>query len=340
MRPINEDGSWGSKQKKEYILNENDEKIYDPKKRQYKCRSIPSTDWNDRGKADEWRKAWEDAANAELERLGFESRIDRRTYEEQGIEKVATVHMGVAASQMEQRGIRTDRGNQNREIAVTNQRLRQLKARIAKLQTWLKEEAANAELPNLADIVANILSQRVQAGKSGRYQSISNLKVASKMLNFLQENEIKDMAGLEEKVKSMHRKQYDIRDKLKPIEHRLKTLNEHIAQTDVCLQHKSVCRQYQQLKPKNQAVFAEKHRAEISLFESAERYLKGIMNGKTVLPIKAWKAEQTKLAEQHAKLNKEYVLLKAGVQEVEQMRRGVRDIIRKDERKTHSRHSL
>ena len=43
VTPFNEDGSWGSKQKKEYILDENGEKIYDKKKRQYKCKSVPST---------------------------------------------------------------------------------------------------------------------------------------------------------------------------------------------------------------------------------------------------------------------------------------------------------
>ena len=81
MRPINENGTWSGKQKKEYILDRNGNKIYDPKKRQYKCRSIPSTDWNNRENADIWRAVWEDMANAELERLGFDTRIDRRTYE-------------------------------------------------------------------------------------------------------------------------------------------------------------------------------------------------------------------------------------------------------------------
>ena len=42
---------------------------------------------------------------------------------------------------MEKRGIRTERGGLNREIEVTNQKLRQLKARICELQNWLKEEA-------------------------------------------------------------------------------------------------------------------------------------------------------------------------------------------------------
>ena len=323
MRPINEDGSWGGKQKKEYILNHDGGKIYDPQRRQYKCRSIPSTDWNDRGKADEWRKDWEDAANAELERLGYESRIDRRTYEEQGVEKIPTVHMGAAASQMERKGIRAERGDINRSIEVTNQHLRQLKARIVKLQTWLKEETGNAEPPSLAEVVANILSQKAQPGKSGRYQSVANLKAASKMLNFLQENQIKDMAGLEEKVKSMYGTQLAIRDQLKPMERRLKVLDEHIQQASMYMQYKAVYRQYQEQKPKKQAAFAEKHHAEITLFESAERYLKGVMNGKTTLPMKVWRMERAELGTERNRLNQDYISLKDEIRTVEQIKKNV-----------------
>ena len=57
-----------------------------------------ATDWNYRDNADKWRKSWEDMANAELERLGFDSHIDRRTYEEQGIELISTVRLGAIVS--------------------------------------------------------------------------------------------------------------------------------------------------------------------------------------------------------------------------------------------------
>ncbi len=75
-----------------------------------------------------------------LEQNGHAERVDHRSYERQGIDQIFTVHLGVAASAMEKRGIRTGRGDLNREIEVTNQKLRQLKARISKLQDWLKEE--------------------------------------------------------------------------------------------------------------------------------------------------------------------------------------------------------
>ena len=73
---------------------------------------------------------------------------------------------------MEKRGIRTERGDLNREIEVTNKRLRQLKARISKLQNWLKEETQNTELPTLAACIQGILSRKAQAGKPGYSQSL------------------------------------------------------------------------------------------------------------------------------------------------------------------------
>ena len=143
-------------------------------------------------KAEEWRAAWTQLCNQCLEQNGHGSRIDHRSYERQresgnpAADQIPTVHLDVAASTMEKRGIRTGRGDLNREIEVTNQKLRQLKARISKLQNWLKEEAENTEPPTLADYIQGILSRKAQAGKPGYSQSLYNLKDAAKMLNFLQ----------------------------------------------------------------------------------------------------------------------------------------------------------
>ncbi len=116
MRPFNEDNTWGARQKKEYILDRGGNKIYDKKRRQYKCKSVPSTDWNGHTKAEEWRAAWTEAVNTELERRGFGERIDHRSYERQGKEEIPTVHLGVATTQMERKGIATNRGGINREV--------------------------------------------------------------------------------------------------------------------------------------------------------------------------------------------------------------------------------
>lgn len=100
--------------------------------------------------------------------------------------------------------LRTERGNINREIEVTNQRLRQLKARISKLQNWLNEEAANTEPPTLADVIQDILSRRGQ----GSYAVVRSLKEAVNMLDFLTANRIMDMVRLEEKVMGLYGRQW------------------------------------------------------------------------------------------------------------------------------------
>ena len=148
---------------------------------------------------------------------------------------------------MEKRGIRTERGDINREIQVTNQKLRELKARLVKLQNWVKEEAANTEPPTLADVIQSILSRRGQDGQSSRYQTIGNLRNTSKVLNFLTANKIFDMAGLNEKVNAMVGKQYDMRDKLKKVERRMATLDEHIQHSGNFKAYRGVKAQYQKL---------------------------------------------------------------------------------------------
>ena len=50
--------------------------------------------------------------------------------------------MGVAASQMEQRGIRTEKGNVNREIAQQNKLLKEIKARLTQLYNWSKRKTS------------------------------------------------------------------------------------------------------------------------------------------------------------------------------------------------------
>ena len=234
-----ERGAWGAKQKKEYILDSDGNKIYDPKKRQFKCKSVPATDWNEQTKAEEWRAAWAEICNQALEQNGHAERVDHRSYVRQGIDQIPTVHLGVAASAMEKRGIRTERGDLNREIEVTNGRLRQLKARIGKLREWLKEEAKNTAPPTLADYIQSILTRKAQAGKSGYSQSLYNLKDAANMLNFLTANGIEDMAGLDEKFKSMIGEQLHIQGKLKPVEWRMNTLKKHIEQSDIYFKYTS-----------------------------------------------------------------------------------------------------
>jgi hypothetical protein len=143
--------------------------------------------------------------------------------------------------------------------------LRQLRARISKLQNWLKEEAANSEPPTLADVIQGILDRQ---DSQNRYGQIRNLKTAAKVLNFLISNNITDMAGLTEKVADMYDRRGDLGGRLNRIDRRIKTLDEHIRQAGYYKEHRELYRQYQQIKrPKKRTAFKKKNYTGIALLQ-------------------------------------------------------------------------
>ena len=317
VRPLNDDGSWGAKQRKEYILDKNGKKIYDRKKRTYKCNTVPTTDWNEKTKAEEWRSAWAEICNQTLEQNGQADRVDHRSYERQGIDQIPTVHLGTAAFQMEKRGIRTERGDLNREIEVTNAQLRQVKARINKLQNWLHEEHADIDAPTLGEYVERILNRKAQEGRSQRTQTSYNLQDGSKLLFFLEHNKIWSMEAFDEYLSSMLRRQGDMQSELKTVERRIATLEKHLEQSDIYFRFSGK----KKLSESDQI-----------LFDAAKKYLQGVMNGRTRIPIKAWKRELADLTDQKKLLYYKYTQLKVEVKNVEQIRRSVDGIIREEER--------
>ena len=109
LRPLKENGQWGAKCRKAYDLDENGQRIPDGKGG-WKNHREDTTDWNDKGNVEIWRAAWAAYTNRALESAGRPERIDHRSYKRQGIDKIPSVHLGPAASQMEKRGIRTDKG--------------------------------------------------------------------------------------------------------------------------------------------------------------------------------------------------------------------------------------
>ena len=202
MRPLNEDTTWGAKSKKEYILDENREKIK-LKNGNYKTRKINTTDWNEQDKAEEWRKAWADITNKYLEENSIQNKVDHRSYLRQGIEQIPTIHLGVSATQMEKKGIATDRGNINREIKHQNAILREISRRIKALLNWIrgigKEEKAENEntkstLPpkeNLLSFFENLIHKNADKNNADLEKYIESYQLL-KEKNITSINQLKD----------------------------------------------------------------------------------------------------------------------------------------------------
>ena len=84
--------------------------------------------WNSDEQLVAWRAAWADEVDLCLEQKGLDTRIDHRSFADQGKDEQPTVHEGVAARAMEKKGIVSDRCELNRQIKRDNALLRQLKA--------------------------------------------------------------------------------------------------------------------------------------------------------------------------------------------------------------------
>ncbi len=110
MRPLTENGEWGAKTKKVYVLDENGERIplIDKKtgkqkvdkrnRKQWKCQTVESTDWNSRENAMMWRRDLAETINATNEQLGIAVHWEHRSFKEQGIDKEPTIHIGAVAN--------------------------------------------------------------------------------------------------------------------------------------------------------------------------------------------------------------------------------------------------
>ena len=120
IRPLMPNEKWGAKCRKVYDLDDRGQRILDGKGG-WKNHREDTTDWNDWGKAEVWRAAWVDYANRALEANGRPERIDHRSYKRQGIDKIPTIHMGVAATRMERGASRRTRATStDRSTRTTN----------------------------------------------------------------------------------------------------------------------------------------------------------------------------------------------------------------------------
>ena len=150
---LTENGEWGAKTKKVYVLDENGEcvplidkktgqqKVDKRNRKQWKCYTADSTGWNSRENAKMWRKDLADTINAANEQLGIAVHWEHRSFKEQGIDREPTIHIGAIANALERKGIQTGRGNINREIIKNNMLLEQAK----EMLMLAKQEVRNVQ---------------------------------------------------------------------------------------------------------------------------------------------------------------------------------------------------
>lgn len=330
MRPLNEDKTWGAKSKKEYILDENGEKVK-LKNGNYKTRKINTTDWNEQDKAEEWRKAWADITNKYLEENSIQDKVDHRSYQRQGIEQIPTIHLGVSATQMEKKGIATDRGNINREIKHQNAILREISRRIKALLNWIrgigKEEKVENEnikstLPskeNLLEIFENLIRKNADKNNADIEKYIESYQL-------LKEKNITSINQLKESITNLRDKNYKTTRALKDTERKIDDRTQLIDQSEKYLKNKDTYKAYTKTKKSKQEDFYNEHTAELILFESAKKYLKEHLGDSKTLAISKWKSELATLKKEKKNLYSQILEIREEVEQAEKVKTCIEEL--------------
>ena len=158
-----------------------------------------------------------------LDENSIQDKVDHRSYQRQGIEQIPTIHLGVSATQMEKKGIATDRGNINREIRKQNRILQEIKLRIKALLSWIrgigKEEKTESEnikstlLPkeNLSSIFENLIHKNADNNNA-------DLEKYMESYQLLKEKNITSINQLKDSITDLRDKNYKTTRALKDTE--------------------------------------------------------------------------------------------------------------------------
>ena len=227
IRPLDEHGRWGNKQRREYVLDEHGERIRD-EAGNYVFNAVPTTDWGSPDTLEHWRHAWAELCNAKFAEKGLDCWIDHRSYERQGIEQIPTVHEGPSVRAMEAKGIRTDKGDLNRWIRKTNAMLREAKQKIAALIGWLKDvkaELAKPQPPMLNDLLALHCANRNKGAYSAKAKN-ANLQRYAEAFSFLQSKNLYTVDDLESTLHAMQDKIDTLKKSASAKQTRIKEIDE------------------------------------------------------------------------------------------------------------------
>lgn len=182
MRAIKENGTWNSKQEKLYLLRKNGlkdiyansemarEKIKNEgyekvkKGKNYKTKSVDLTNWNTKEFLQSFRKDWEVKINEKLKEKGIDEVVDCRSYEERGIDKIATIHEGFVARQMKKKGKVSDRVKINERIKEVNEKIENINCKIAKGEEIFNQIQKGSEIDyvNLANKFERIRNEYIR----------------------------------------------------------------------------------------------------------------------------------------------------------------------------------
>ena len=293
IRPLNPDGSWGAKQHREYVLDENGERVRDAKGK-YVFNAVPTTDWGKPETLEAWRKAWCDLCNEAFEKKGLSVRIDNRSYLRQGIDQIPTVHEGPLVRQMESRGIPTEKGEKNRWIKATNALIRGIAGKIKAILSWMAEikAALNEKLERGPMDYLGAYQTTRMAGACTQKAKVKNLKDYARLSSFVMAHKLStmdDMAAFGERIDS----DLDaLKQTMSYCATRKKELKDWLNWGNLLQTNQPVMAKLSIIHFKGaRERYAQEHEHEIKLYRMAKRKLGAVVDVTKPLPVAEWEKE-------------------------------------------------
>ena len=278
IRPIEQNGKWGLKQKREYVLDENGNRIPDGKG-DYVFNAVPTTDWGSAETLEFWREQWAVMCNAKFEEKGLDVRIDHRSYERQGIELLPTVHEGPTVRAMEKKGIKTEKGEFNRWIRATNAFIRNLRKNLSILLETIREIKAELDKPQ-SDPVIIPLQRYFDIRNAKAYSQkarVNNLKELNTMANYLKANEIYTIEDLESRVSTLKDTVDELKITMDTETDRMKEMRKMPEYVSTLQELKPIVDGLQKIKfDKAKAKYKAEHKAELTRYYAARRKVLGM----------------------------------------------------------------
>ncbi|EGT5008209.1 TPA: MobA/MobL family protein [Clostridioides difficile] len=347
LRPINEKGQWQAKSKKEYVLDENGNKVLG-KNGKPKTRKIDLTDWNNKGNAEKWRESFANICNQYLDRNNFEKRVDHRSFERQGIEEIPTIHLGASASALERKGIETDKGNINREIKKHNSLVKAIKERISELTSWIndfskalfeiyeqykqtrQDEIDNkAELFNLYEYISIYNDIQGEKTKNLSYygqikKGNADLKRFVKAIYYLKDNNLKTIADLQEKISTLQSKNKKINKDIKAKITRIESLNKCFVYADIIKDNKQIFEEWISRSLFKDS-FYNSHKEQIDKYKRAREIIEKI-TGTSAIKSKDWQKEIQSLESEVELLNNQSQSIKEEYKSINHIKYAVKTV--------------
>ena len=338
IRPLNEDGTWGAKQHRVYHLDEDGNRIK-KENGQWEFDAVPTTNWGRPETLDIWREAWADMVNSKFEEKGIDCRIDHRSYVDQGLDLIPTVHEGPHVRKMEKKGIRTEKGELNRWIKATNRMLRSMRATIAALKEWIQEAKEILKEPQevyLADLLREYLTMRDQVAMTytrGRSKAKhNNTKRFVEECKYLNQRGLQTLSDFENYLSSVGDQVESSKSFMNQKQTQLKELQQLMEDAKTYAELKPVVDEMKKEKyrfTKAKEKYKAEHESELRRFYMVKRKLKEKGFEKEPFPLKAWQREFSVLSAQREVEYQEYKLLQKDMTLLYQIKGDVDKAMRK-----------